>query len=294
MNRRAAVLLAVLAAVAASALHAQPRAARARVTPAPSKTAKKRPAAPTPRQSRRTIVVDAGHGGSAPGMRARLANGSWIDEKAITLAIAKKLETELTKRGLKVVMTRESDVDVELEQRGRIANAAGGELFVSIHVNAAGPAERNPRAPRGLEVYFLAEAKTEDEKRVEAMENATVRFETSSPKSSDGPLAFLMNDMAQNEHLRESFELASAIQSVVGAVHPGPNRGVKQANFSVLRNAYMPAVLIETGYGSNPTEATWLASEAGQKELATNIADATMEYLDRYDKRVRSSGQQQR
>jgi N-acetylmuramoyl-L-alanine amidase len=97
-----------------------------------------------------------------------------------------------------------------------------------------------------------------------------------------------MNDMAQNEHLRESYDLATTIQTSVGAVHPGPSRGVKQANFAVLRTAFMPAVLIETGFGSNPKEAQWLASSGGQRTLAVQIADATVEYLEKYELRVRS------
>jgi N-acetylmuramoyl-L-alanine amidase len=223
-------------------------------------------------------------------MRARLPNGSVIDEKTITLGIALKLEQELKKRGIKVVMTRSADVDVDLNERGRIANAAGGHIFLSIHVNAAGPAQ--PKLARGLETYFFDEAKTEDERRVEAMENETVRFgETDVAARANDPLHLIMRDMAQNEHLRESSELALTSQESLGAVHPGPSRGVKQANFAVLRTAFMPAVLIETGFGSNPTEAAWLASSGGQKTLAIQIADATVEYLDKYEQRVRSTSE---
>ena len=237
------------------------------------------------------VVVDAGHGGDSPGMRARLPGGATIDEKTITLGIAHKLAAELRERGVIVKMTRETDVSVPLEQRGRIANKANGHLFISIHVNAAGPAERVPRSVRGVETFFLAEAKTEDERRVEAMENEVVRFETAVEVKADDPLSFLKNDLAQNEHLRESSELAAVIQAELGASHPGPSRGVKQANFSVLRNAYMPAVLVETGFGSNTAEAAWLSSKSGQRELADGIADATMAYLERYEKRVRPPAQ---
>jgi N-acetylmuramoyl-L-alanine amidase len=186
-------------------------------------------------------------------------------------------------------MTRTKDVDVDLNERGRIANANKGDLFLSIHVNAAGP--RQPRLARGLETYFFDEARTEDERRVEAMENEIVSFETDSVVPKNDPLDLIMRDMAQNEHLRESSELALIIQDVVGGVHPGPNRGVKQANFAVLRTAFMPAVLIETGFGSNPTEAQWLASSGGQKTLAIQIADATIEYLEKYERRVRSTSE---
>jgi N-acetylmuramoyl-L-alanine amidase len=240
-------------------------------------------------KAKRIVVIDAGHGGPKSGMRARLPGGAVIDEKTITLGIALKLEAELKKRGVTVVMTRTSDTDVDLNERGRIANAAGGKLFLSIHVNAAGP--RQPKLARGLETYFFDEAKTEDERRVEAMENEIVSFDTDAPLPRNDPVDLIMRDMAQNEHLRESSELALAIQESVGAVHPGPNRGVKQANFAVLRTAFMPAVLIETGFGSNPTEAQWLASSGGQKTLAIQIAEATMEYLEKYEQRVRSTSE---
>jgi N-acetylmuramoyl-L-alanine amidase len=222
-------------------------------------------------------------------MRARLPNGKFVDEKTITLGIARNVEAELKRRGVNVVMTRTRDIDVALHERGRIANAARGDLFLSIHVNAAGPAERYPRQVRGFETYFFDEAKTEDERRVEAMENEVVRFETDAQVSRNDPLQFILNDMAQNEHLRESSELANAIQRIVAAGHPGPDRGVKQANFAVLRTAYMPAVLIETGFGSNAAEAAWLAGAEGQKALAVRIADATVEYIEKYEQRVRAA-----
>jgi N-acetylmuramoyl-L-alanine amidase len=169
-----------------------------------------------------------------------------------------------------------------------MANAAQGDLFISIHVNAPGSDETRASAAamRGFETYFLAEAKTEDERRVEAMENGVVRFETSVTARKNDPLSFIINDMAQTEHLRESSDLAQTIQDFLAQKHPGPSRGVKQANFSVLRNAYMPAVLVETGYGSNVSEADWLASDRGQTELAERIADATVEYLKKHDRRV--------
>ncbi|HYV98241.1 MAG TPA: N-acetylmuramoyl-L-alanine amidase [Gemmatimonadaceae bacterium] len=271
----------------------KPASAPARKNPVP------RPAPKSPaRQGKHLVVIDAGHGGDHGGMRARLPNGDWIDEKTITLGIAKRLRDELVKHGVDVVMTRDKDMNVcpraaeecpielDLSERGRIANDARGDVFVSIHVNAAGPGEKNPKGVRGLETYFLAEAKTEDERRVESMENEVVRFETGASVQGNNPLSFIINDMAQNEHLRESSELASAIQAGVGGVHPGPSRGVKQANFSVLRNAYMPAVLVETGYGSNPSEAAWLASDGGQKQLAASIASATLDYIAKYERRV--------
>jgi N-acetylmuramoyl-L-alanine amidase len=95
--------------------------------------------------------------------------------------------------------------------------------------------------------------------------------------------------MLQNEHLRESSELAELIQRHLTATHPGPDRGVKQAGFRVLVTAFMPSVLIEVGFGTNVAEARYLASSTGQEELAAAIAAATMEYLGRYERRVTGS-----
>ena len=181
------------------------------------------------------------------------------------------------------------DTLVSLADRGRIANAKRGDLFLSIHVNAANPNWREPARARGFETYFLAEAKTEEESRVERMENESVRFETGANARKGDPLSFIINDMAQNEHLRESNELAGAIQRSLGAVHPGPSRGVRQANFAVLRTSFMPAVLIELGFGTNPAEADYLNAGASQTRIAESIAAATVDYLSRYDRRVGAS-----
>ena len=173
-----------------------------------------------------------------------------------------------------------------LGDRGRIANASHADLFLSIHVNAPNMKWKNPGGARGVETYFLAEAKTEDARRVERMENEAIRFETTADAKQGDPLSFIINDMAQNEHLRESSELAELVQRELAEMHPGPNRGVKQAGFRVLVTAFMPAVLIEIGFGSNAAEAKYISGAAGQRKLAAAIADAAVEYLAHYERRV--------
>ena len=234
----------------------------------------------------RMVVVDAGHGGPDNGMTGPIGTRWKIYEKNITLQVAKKLAAALRDRGLRVVMTRTTDTLIALSDRGRIANEHHGDLFVSIHVNAANPAWHDPGAARGFETYFLAEAKTEDAKRVEEMENASVRFETDVSAKKGDPLSYIMNDMAQNEHLRESSELADLIQQHLGAIEPGPSRGVKQAGFRVLVTAFMPAVLVEIGFGTNPADARFITNSARQRQIASSIADATVEYLDHYQRRL--------
>jgi N-acetylmuramoyl-L-alanine amidase len=249
-------------------------------------------AAPTrngTRSHRRRIVVDAGHGGPDNGMTGPIGSSWKIYEKNITLSVAKKLDTALRARGMDVTMTRTRDTLIALDDRGRIANAVHGDVFVSIHVNAANLAWNKPAAARGYETYFLAEAKTEDAKRVERMENESVHFETGSSSEKDDPLTFIKMDMAQNEHLRESSELAAMIQSHLGTMEPGPSRGVKQAGFRVLVTAYMPAVLVEIGFGTNAEEARFLNNNAKQREIANAVAAAVAEYLDHYERRLGST-----
>ncbi|HUF30464.1 MAG TPA: N-acetylmuramoyl-L-alanine amidase [Gemmatimonadaceae bacterium] len=239
-----------------------------------------------PRRVTRRVVVDAGHGGPDNGMTGPIGSRSKVAEKTITLAVAKQLRDALTARGVEVIMTRTSDTLIALHDRGRIANQKSGDLFISIHVNGPNMRWRNPQSVRGFETFFLAEAKTEEEQRVADMENASVRFETAAEASKGDPLSFIIADMAQNEHLRESLELATLIQGEIATFHPGTNRGVKQANFAVLRTSYMPAVLVEIGFGSNAEESRFMTTPARQKQIAIAIADAAVAYLANYERRV--------
>lgn len=235
---------------------------------------------------RRLVVVDAGHGGPDHGMSGPIGGALRINEKDITLSVALRLADALRARGVDVLMTRTRDTLIALGDRGRIANQSRGDLFISVHVNAANLAWKEPAAARGFETYFLAEAKTEEARRVERMENEAVRFETGVETARGDPLNFIMNDMAQNEHLRESSDLATTIQQRLGAMHPGPSRGVKQANFAVLRTSFMPAVLVEIGFGTNPAEASFLADPRRQRALGEAMATAAVEYLAHYERRV--------
>lgn len=241
---------------------------------------------PRVRNGRRTVIVDAGHGGVDNGMSGPIGGGPRIYEKDITLAVAMKLGEQLRARGVNVVYTRTTDTLIALDDRGRIANRAGGDLFISIHVNAASPTWQDPGGARGFETYFLSEARTEDARRVEQMENAAARFEDSPSVARDDPLGFILSDMQQNEHLRESNELATIIQQRLRSVEPGPSRGVKQAGFRVLVTAYMPAVLVEIGFGTNAREARYLSSATSQDSIASAIAGAAMDYLSAYERRV--------
>lgn len=240
------------------------------------------PSPPPSRERRPTVVVDAGHGGRDRGMQGPLGSRRKVHEADVTLSVAKRLRDELRRRGVDVVMTRSTDTLIALGDRGRIANRAGGELFISIHVNAANPRWRNPAGARGFETYFLSEAKTDDERRVAELENEAMKYEVEAAAGDGDALSFILNDMKQNEFLRESSDLAESVQAALKQVHPGTDRGVKQAGFVVLVGAFMPSVLVEIGFGTNPSEAAYISAAAGQRQLAGAIADATMAYLERY------------
>lgn len=279
-----------------SSFHWDPVARRLVVVPMPSRGTSRSPdnngptvppvVGGTRRHQARLVVVDAGHGGPDNGMTGPIGAPISIYEKNVTLAVALRLGQELRARGLRVLYTRTTDTLIALSDRGRIANQAGGDLFISIHVNAANLGWREPAAARGFETYFLAEAKTEDARRVEEMENESVRFETTATVPKDDALSYILSDMKQNEHLRESSELAETIQEHLASMHPGPDRGVKQAGFRVLVTAFMPAVLVEIGFGTNVKEAAFLTNPRHQTEIARAIADAAQEYLRRYERRV--------
>lgn len=263
-------------------------AAAAAPSPAPES-----PSAPA-RRVGRVVVIDPGHGGRDVGMLGPIGQAPFLREKDVTLAIGRELAAELGRRGVRAVLTRTTDTLIALRDRGRMAGAEGADLFISIHVNAANPRWRDAAGARGFETYFLAEARTEDALRVAQMENESVRFETSADAPSGDPLAFILNDLAQNEHLRESSRLAELIVGDLGRVHPGESRGVKQAGFAVLSTSYTPAVLVEIGFGSNPDEARYLTSTSGQRRLSRAIADAVAKYLLEYERRIASPGAERR
>lgn len=222
---------------------------------------------------RKLVVVDAGHGGVDPG-----AHGpSGVLEKDVALAVARRLAVLLRQEpDLEVRLTRDADTLIALRDRPRMANRwrdpEQPALFISIHCNAS-----TSRNAVGYETYFLSDAKTEDARRVARMENEAERFETPVAAPGD-PLSFILQDLRQNQHLRESSSWAADIQRRLRAVHPGPNRGVKQAGFTVLNGAFMPAVLVEIGFITNTAEEAMLADAKQQDRIARELAAAIRDY----------------
>jgi N-acetylmuramoyl-L-alanine amidase len=159
-------------------------------------------------------------------------------------------------------MTRTRDTLVALADRGRIANAQRGDLFVSVHVNAANPGWRDPAAARGFETYFLSDARTEDARQVAERENESVRYEAGGEhRRRPAPVHRQRSSRRTPTCARR---VGSRRRCSAGSPRaPGPDRGVHQAGFKVLVTASMPAVLVEAGFGSNPEEAAYLASARG-------------------------------
>lgn len=224
------------------------------------------------------VTIDPGHGGVDPGALGRyFPRGT--TEKDIALAVGTQLRDELQRRGVRVRMTRTTDTLINLADRGPMCTAAC-DLFVSLHVNSL-QVRRNNTLTRGFETYFLSEARTEDAAATARMENEAIRYEVSLPDTTggSGPLGFVFRDLMVNEHLRESARAAALIQDHLASAHTGPDRGVVQANFAVLRTARRPAVLVEMGFSTNRDDSRLLASRAGQRGLARALADAVVGYL---------------
>jgi len=223
----------------------------------------------------RRVVIDAGHGGKDPGTVGRISL-----EKDITLKIALKLGTYIENSfpDIKVIYTRKEDKFVHLDERSKIANDAGADLFISIHCNAT---EKN--SPYGTETYVMGLHRSNDNLDVAMRENAVItyeddyssRYEGYDPKSSE---SFIIFSMLQNAHLDQSLSLASLIQNDFRERANRKDRGVRQAGFLVLWKTSMPSVLVEVGYLSHPKEELYLNSTEGQEHLASSIYRAFKEY----------------
>jgi N-acetylmuramoyl-L-alanine amidase len=237
---------------------------------------------------RRVVVIDPGHGGDEPGA---IGPGG-VQEKTIALGVALALAEELKKNpALEVHLTRDRDVAVPLWERGERATALKGDdhaVFLSIHANSVG----GRQAARGFETYFLAEARTEDARRVAAIENAPLRPPGSSADADalDPMLNSILNELRLLDHQHWSALLAEFVQQELAGFHPGPNRGVKQGPFAVLTNALMPSVLIELGFISNREEERLMMRRDFQRESARAIAAALERFFQRYPPGQASNG----
>lgn len=221
-----------------------------------------------------TIVIDPGHGGKEVGAQGPAG----ALEKELTLQIARKLRSLLSAQGFRVILTRDEDVLLDLDQRTAIANQYKADLFLSIHLNAVPFASAH-----GAETYFLSLEATDERARLSAeRENA----DQQQPSRTGSDLDLILWDLAQQSYLKESSRLAELVQDEMAAATGVERRGVKQAPFRVLLGAMMPAALVEVGFISNPTEEGRLRSSDYQDQIAAALSEAVTRYKGEYESRV--------
>ena len=226
-----------------------------------------------------TVVIDAGHGGHDAGAIG-LVKG--VKEKDLNLTVAKRLATKIQQNhpDVKVVLTRETDVFLPLQQRADIANRNHADLFISIHTNAA-----ENRKAQGAETFILGTDRMEDNLDVAMRENAVMKLEDDQtvyqgfdPNSIESYIIF---ELMQNQYMDNSLVFAELVQNqFVGTLHRA-NRGVRQAAFWVLLQSACPSVLVEMGFVSNAEEEKWLASEDGKNSIANGIYTALQQYYNK-------------
>ncbi len=225
------------------------------------------------------VTLDAGHGAHDFG-----AVYSGRVEKNIALALVLKVGKilEATPK-IDVIYTRKTDVFIDLVERANIANRADSHIFVSIHCNA----NKNTAAD-GTETYVMGISKTASNLEAAKKENSVITLEKDYKQKYEGfdpnsPETMIGMTLMQEEYLENSISLASKIEERFGALGKKLRHGgVKQAPFMVLHKAYMPRVLVETGFISNTEEGELLNSEIGQNEIARAIADAIISYKYEY------------
>jgi N-acetylmuramoyl-L-alanine amidase len=225
------------------------------------------------------IVIDAGHGGHDPG-----AHGNGINESELTLDVAQRLQKLLEKQpGFEVVMTRDTDEFIPLQERTAIANREGADLFLSIHANAS----RNPQA-HGIETYFLNFANNPEAEAIAARENAASGQAMHS-------LPDIVRAIALNNKINESRDFAATVQkSMVKHLnsknHAVRDLGVKQAPFVVLIGATMPSVLAEISFLTNKPDGTVLKTPAYRQQIAQALFEAIQTYQQALNRANSASG----
>lgn len=226
------------------------------------------------------LIIDPGHGGKDVG-----ASGVKTYEKNVNLAVALKFG-ELVKKRMKdveVVYTRKSDKFVPLQERAKIANAAKGNLFISIHTNSLDKRNKNRKTIKGTATYTLGLHRTDDNLEVAMRENSVISLEEDytttyggfDPNSTE---SYIMGEIYQNHYMEQSVNFASLLQKQFVDKAHRVDRGVRQAGFLVIRETAMPSVLVELDFICNPTQEKYMTSDKGCEELAEALYSALVEY----------------
>jgi N-acetylmuramoyl-L-alanine amidase len=214
------------------------------------------------------IVLDPGHGGKDPGA---IGPGG-LREKDVVLSLARRIKPRLEAMGYEVLLTRDTDVFVELPDRARFANNNKADLFVSIHTNAS-----KNRKVRGIETYFLGVARDRQSSETAMLENAV------SDANALSDLEQILYSLMSQENMLHSSILAETVQDAMygklnGIYGSVKNLGVKQAPFYVLSKTDMPAVLIETSFISNSSEERLLSRNDFRDSLSESITRGIIDY----------------
>lgn len=225
---------------------------------------------PPPPFAIKTIVIDPGHGGKDPG--AIGVNG--LEEKEVVLDVSLRLRDLIEKKlKKKVIMTRDDDVFIPLDERTLMANAKKADLFISVHANSS-----PKRSTQGVEVYFLGRATDDRAIEVAARENAT------SEKAARDFEEVILNDLERDFNINESLEFAHLTENAfvehLISKYPTASLGVKRAPFYVLVNTNMPAILAEISFLTHPAEAKRLRSSPYRQKIAEALFRGIERYLD--------------
>ncbi|GAA4271926.1 N-acetylmuramoyl-L-alanine amidase [Aquimarina gracilis] len=224
------------------------------------------------------VVLDAGHGGHDSGNR-----GNGYKEKEIALKVVLTVGAALEKDPrFKVVYTRKTDKFIELHERGKIANKANADLFVSVHCNS------HRSQAYGTETFVLGLHANDENFNVAKNENSVILLEENYEANYDGfdpnsPESIIGLTLMQEEYLDQSLTLASFVQNRFKKYLDRKSRGVKQAGFVVLHQTYMPSVLIELGFLTNNNEGKFLNSKKGQEQMAKSITTSIIDYKESLD-----------
>ena len=233
-------------------------------------------------QQKFKVVLDPGHGGTDPGNLG--APKSKYFEKDIVLKIALEVGKMLEKdKDIEVIYTRKDDTFIELDVRGDIAQKSKANLFISIHCDAFS----SPYA-YGAGTFVLGLHENDRNFEIAKKENSVILMEDNYKEKYAGfdpnsPESVIGITMMQEEYLDQSLTIASMIQNNFVKDLNRHDRLVKQAGFLVLRNTFMPSVLVETGFLTNSKEGAYLNSDKGQKEMAKAIYDGIKAYKKQYD-----------
>ena len=234
----------------------------------------------------RTVVIDAGHGGNDPGT---ISPDKKLKESSINLDIALALGKKIDEAfpDVKVLYTRKKDVFIPLATRADIANRNHADLFISIHVNSV----KNKSDVRGVETFVMGTDKSASNMEVCKRENSVILLEKDYSTTYQGfdpsnAESYILFNLMQNASFEQSIEMASLVQKQLKKGPITVNRGIKQAPILVLWKTTMPAILVEVGFLSNPSDRRILASKAERDKIADNIFKAFRAFKDGYDEDI--------